>query len=180
MRTGGFQACGSNGIPEWPRRTPWRLRGFAAYPVRVPGRFRALEKRSDAGFRGGKGICRPCRGWFSMGGTEPSAYALGYHLSALRAWGHGFGGREAAEVHRDLTRFFLLSFRYRCRSRYRRVGRGFAGRVARMPGVLVSFVVEQRRRVEPRSAQRARNEDGKDRAMWELSEQAGHNHVVVG
>ena len=37
---------------------------------------------------------------------------------------------------------------------------------------LVSFVVEQRRRVEPRSARRARKEDGKDRAMGELSEQA--------
>jgi len=47
------------------------------------------------------------------GGTEPSAHALGYNLTALRAWGHGFGGREAAEVNRDRTRFFFLSFRYR-------------------------------------------------------------------
>ncbi len=36
-------------------------------------------------------------------------------------------------MHRDLTRFFLLSFRYRCRSRcrYRRAGRRVAGWVPR-------------------------------------------------
>jgi hypothetical protein len=75
------------------------------------------------------------------GGTEPSAHALGYHLAALRAWGHGLGGREAAEVHRDRTRFFLLSFRYRyrCRSRYRRVRRGLAGRGSRPLGDLAAL-----------------------------------------
>ena len=70
------------------------------------------------------------------GGTEPSAHALGYHLTALRAWGHGSAGREAAEVCSDRTGVFPVSFRYRCRfrSRYRRVGRGVAGRVARTQG----------------------------------------------
>jgi hypothetical protein len=83
----------------------------------------------------GKGFCRPAGAGCSWG-TEPSAHALGYRLSALRAWGRGVGGREAAEVHRDRTRFFFLSFRYRSRyrSRYRRVRRGFAGRVHRPPG----------------------------------------------
>jgi hypothetical protein len=72
-----------------------------------------------------------------MGGTEPSAHALGYYLAALRAWGHGLGRTEADKVYRDLIRFFLLSFRYRCRCRCRsrRVGRGVAGRAHRPPGV---------------------------------------------
>jgi hypothetical protein len=34
-------------------------------------------------------------------GTEPSAHALGYRLTTLWAWGHGFDGREAAEVYWD-------------------------------------------------------------------------------
>ena len=34
--------------------------------------------------------CRPSGAGFD-GGTEPSAHALGYRLTALRAWGHGLG-----------------------------------------------------------------------------------------
>jgi hypothetical protein len=70
-----------------------------------------------------------------MGGTQPSAHALGYRLTALRAWGYGLGP-EAAQVHRDRTRFFPVSFRYRCRSRSRsrRVWRGVAGRPSRPMG----------------------------------------------
>jgi hypothetical protein len=93
--------------------------------------------RSDRMLRSqGKGFYRPSGAGFH-GETEPSAHALGYHLSALRAWGHGLGGREAAEVYRDRTGFFPVSFRYRrrCRSRSRRVERGFAGRAHRPPGV---------------------------------------------
>ena len=45
---------------------------------------------------------------------------------------------------------------------------------------MLSFVVGRLRRVEPRSAQRARKEDGTDRAMGELSEQASHNRDAVG
>ena len=84
----------------------------------------------------GKGFCRPSGAGYH-GGTEPSAHALGYRLTALRAWGHGLGP-EAGQVHRDRTRFFPVSSRYRCRcrcrSRYRRVMRGFVGRVHRPPG----------------------------------------------
>ena len=34
------------------------------------------------------GFCRPAGAGFH-GGTQPSAHALGYRLTALRAWGHG-------------------------------------------------------------------------------------------
>jgi len=46
------------------------------------------------------------------------------------------GRPVAAQVHRDRTRFFPVTSRYRCRcrSRYRRVMRGVAGRVHRPPG----------------------------------------------
>jgi hypothetical protein len=127
---------GSGGGPLVGRQRPdWRLRGFAAYLIRVPGRFRALEKGADVGVRAGEGVLSPLRGWFFWG-TEPSAHALGYRLTALRAWGHGLGRAEAAQVHRDRTRFFSVSSRYRCRcrSRYRRARRGVAGRVHRPPG----------------------------------------------
>jgi hypothetical protein len=61
---------------------------------------------------------------------------LGYRLPALRAWGHGSVGREAAWVCRDRTRFFSVSVRYRSRfrSRFRRVRRGVAGRAPCPPG----------------------------------------------
>ena len=36
------------------------------------------------------GFCRPSGAGFH-GGSEPSAHALGYHLTALRAWSHGLG-----------------------------------------------------------------------------------------
>jgi hypothetical protein len=132
MRPGGFRTGGSRGISDRRRRTPWRLRGFAAYLFRGPGRWR----RDRAPAFVGEGVLSPLPGLAVHGGTEPSAHALGYHLTALRAWGHGFGGREAAEVYRDRTRFFSVSFRdrCRCRSRYRRVRRGVAGRVARTQG----------------------------------------------
>ena len=39
----------------------------------------------------GNAFFRPSRGWVFMGGTQPSAHALGYHLSDLRAWGRGLG-----------------------------------------------------------------------------------------
>ena len=40
-------------------------------------------------FLGGK-FLSPLPGLGVHGGTEPSAHALGYHLAALRAWGHGW------------------------------------------------------------------------------------------
>ncbi len=52
----------------------------------VVGRWRRIRRSW------GKGFCRPCRGWVFIRGMEPSAHALGYRLTALRAWGHGFGG----------------------------------------------------------------------------------------
>jgi hypothetical protein len=39
----------------------------------------------------GEGVLSPLPGLGIDEGTEPSAHALGYHLSALRAWCHGFG-----------------------------------------------------------------------------------------
>jgi hypothetical protein len=47
----------------------------------------------------GAGVLSPLPGLGVHVGTEPSAHALGYRLTALQAWGHGLGGREAAEVH---------------------------------------------------------------------------------
>jgi hypothetical protein len=38
-----------------------------------------------------EGVLSPRLGLGVHGGTEPSAHALGYHLSALRAWGWGLG-----------------------------------------------------------------------------------------
>jgi hypothetical protein len=66
---------------------------------------------------------------------EPSAHALGYRLTALRAWGQGLGP-ESAQVHRDGTRFFPVRSRCRCRCRYRyrRVMRGVAGLAHCPPG----------------------------------------------
>jgi hypothetical protein len=88
--------------------------------------------RSDRMLRSqGKGFYRPSGAGFH-GETEPSAHALGYHLSALRAWGHGLGRPKAAKAYRDWPRFFPVSFRDRSRSR--RVERGFAGRAHRPPG----------------------------------------------
>ena len=57
----------------------------------------------------GKGFCRPCRGLGFMGETEPSAYALGYRLPALRAWGHGLGamGRCASVVPASVRSIWL-------------------------------------------------------------------------
>ena len=40
----------------------------------------------------GEGVPSPLPGLAIHGGTEPSAHALGYCLSALRALGHGLGG----------------------------------------------------------------------------------------
>jgi hypothetical protein len=40
------------------------------------------------------GLLSPLPGLVVHGEAEPSAYALGYHLSALRAWCHGAGGRR--------------------------------------------------------------------------------------
>jgi hypothetical protein len=39
----------------------------------------------------GEGVLSPLSELGVHGGTEPSAHALGYHLAALRAWGHGSG-----------------------------------------------------------------------------------------
>ena len=41
------------------RRIPWRLRGFAACPPCVPGRFRALEKGPNVGGREVRGSVAP-------------------------------------------------------------------------------------------------------------------------
>jgi len=48
---------------------------------------------------GGRGSVAPL-GLDFDGGTQPTAHALGYSLTALRAWDHGLGP-EAAQVHRD-------------------------------------------------------------------------------
>ncbi len=60
----------------------------AACPIRVRGRARAME--TDTVFVEAEGLS-PLPGLAVHGGTEPSAYALGYHLSALRDWGYGLG-----------------------------------------------------------------------------------------
>ncbi len=39
----------------------------------------------------GEGVLSPLPGLGFYRGAEPSAHALGYHLTALRAWGHGLG-----------------------------------------------------------------------------------------
>jgi hypothetical protein len=48
-----------------------------------------------------EGVLSPLPGLGVHVGTEPSAYALGYRLTALRAWGHGLGRPKAAKVYRD-------------------------------------------------------------------------------
>jgi hypothetical protein len=87
-----------------------------------------MKRRSRSGVHGRRGSVAPL-GLGSHRRRPPTADAVGYCLSALRAWGHGLGGREGAEVCRDRTRFFPMGLRYRCR--YRRVWRGVAGRVRR-------------------------------------------------
>jgi hypothetical protein len=77
MRPSGFRTCGRSGIPERRRRIPWRLRGFAAYPLRVPGRFWALVTRSDSGVRGGGVSVAPAGAGCSWGdGTQRSRAGL--------------------------------------------------------------------------------------------------------
>ena len=77
MRPGGFQTGGIRGIPDRRRQTPWRLRGFVAYLIRVPGRFRALEKGADVGVRVGEGVLSLLRGWvFTGDGTQRSRTGL--------------------------------------------------------------------------------------------------------
>ena len=49
-----------------------RLSGFAAYPIRVPGRCRALVTRSDARVRVGEGVLSPRWGWVFMWGRNPA------------------------------------------------------------------------------------------------------------
>ncbi len=56
----------------------------AASPIRVPWRCRAME--TDTVFVGA-GVLSPLAGLAVHGETEPSAHALGYRLSALRACG---------------------------------------------------------------------------------------------
>ncbi len=90
MRPGGFRTGGSSGIPELRRPPPWRLRGFAAFPLRVPCPCPAHKKGADVGAREGRGSVVPA-GTGCSWETEPSAYALGYRLTALRAWCHGVG-----------------------------------------------------------------------------------------
>jgi hypothetical protein len=81
----------SNGNPRDSRSAlSARLGGFAAYPNPVPWRCRVTEKRSDIVGRVGRGSVAPAGAGYSRG-TKPSAHALGYHLAALRAWGHGLG-----------------------------------------------------------------------------------------
>jgi hypothetical protein len=111
----------------------------AAYPICVPAHCRAMG--TDTVFVGAE-VLSPLPGLAVHGGTEPSAYALGYHLAALRAWGHGFGGCEAAEVYWDRIWFLPLGFRYRSRSRYRRGWRSLAGRVPRPLGAWCSWRTE--------------------------------------
>ncbi len=71
MRPGGFRAGGSRWIRDRRRRTPWRLRGFAAYPLRVPWLWRAMERRSNVGRRAGRGSVAP-PGLVFMGGRHPA------------------------------------------------------------------------------------------------------------
>jgi hypothetical protein len=114
-------------------RLPWRLRGLSDSCSGVLSSFGDAIGCSCS--CGGRGSVAPL-GLGVHGGTEPSAHALGYRLTTLRAWGHGSVGREGAWVCRDRTGFFPVGFRYRCRfrSRYRGVGPGFAGRVHRPQG----------------------------------------------
>ncbi len=80
MRPTCFQIGGTSGIPDRRRWTPWRLRGFAAYPLRVPGRCRAMKRRSHSGVRGGRGSVAPCGAWSSWGGgTQRSRAGLSSH-----------------------------------------------------------------------------------------------------
>jgi hypothetical protein len=69
---------GSGGGPVvGRRRTPLRLRGFAASLIRVPGRCRAMEKGAVVGGRVRGGELSPLRGWFSWGdGTQRSRDGL--------------------------------------------------------------------------------------------------------
>ncbi len=62
------------------------------------GVFRFWRSDRMVVFVWGEGFCRPCRGWVFMGGMEPSAHALGYHLTVLRAWGHGLGRPEVEAI----------------------------------------------------------------------------------
>jgi hypothetical protein len=99
------------------------LSGLAAYPVRVPGSFRALVTRLHVGGRAGRGSVAPAgAGCAWVDGTQRSRAGL----SSVGPPGLGPGGRARV---------------------------AWIGFVS-----LVSFVVEQRWRVEPRSAQRARTE----------------------
>ncbi len=118
------------GVAGWVRRPPGACRvgmlGMATTDTLAALRLcglsasssGAMKRRLDLGVRGGRGSVAPPGAGCSWG-TEPSAHALGYRLAVLRAWDHGFGGREAAGVPRACTRFFSLGFRYRSRSRLR-------------------------------------------------------------
>jgi hypothetical protein len=128
----------ARGVSSAESCNPCRGR-YLIYALRPRGRcaprangFNASGVRGPRQGRKQRGSFAPLGLGFHVG-MEPSAHALGYRLSALRAWGHGFGGREAAEVYWDRTRFFFLSVRYRCRCRYRsrRVRRRVAGRALR-------------------------------------------------
>jgi len=87
--------------------------------------------RGNGGARRGEGFCRPAGAGFRRGdGTQRSrAGLLSGGPPGVGPWS---GKTEAAKVHRDRTRFFPVSFRYRCR--YRCVRRGFVGRAHRPPG----------------------------------------------
>ena len=72
----------------------WRLCGLSALCSVALG---SGEGEGMMALVGGRGSVAPL-GLDFDGGTEPSAHALGYRLTALRAWGNGLGGAEGAEA----------------------------------------------------------------------------------
>jgi hypothetical protein len=86
---------------------PQRLRArFLLHECRVSDWCSgALLSGGDGyGVRGGQGFCRPCRGWVFMGGRNPALTRWAIVCWPSGPGGHGFGGREAAEVYWDRSR----------------------------------------------------------------------------
>ncbi len=104
QRKGGFESSSSSHPAVSPVRgahapdfltlsaAPPLCARFLLHECRVSDSCSGVtETPSQYGACWAKGFCRPFRGWVFIRGTEPSAHALGYRLTALRAWGHGLG-----------------------------------------------------------------------------------------
>jgi hypothetical protein len=71
-----FRPVEAEGFRIGDGTSPWRLRGVAACPLRVPGRCRALETGADGGARVGRGSVAPPGLVFLGDGTQRSRAGL--------------------------------------------------------------------------------------------------------